>query len=138
MKRIDCFFKISLVNPCMKKGLILYHIFDFCWGIAITQHSTRTNLSVFIIFFYSQSSKVSESASGGFSDVVSFRFLSPFQPPILRRQVSFFLKTISHVYHLNTIDIVPWKQCHLLTIKKKRCSTIFWICSTKKYWKTMI
>lgn len=96
------FFLISLVNPCMKKGLILYHIFDFCWGIAITQHSTRTNLSVFIIFFYSQSSKVSESASGGFSDVVSFRFLSPFQPPILRRQVSFFLKTISRLsfeYH---------------------------------------
>lgn len=99
---LTVFLKFLLLTRAWKKALILYHIFDFCWGIANTQHSTRTILSVFIIFFYSQSSKVSESASGGFSDVVSFRFLSPFQPPILRRQVSFFLKTISRLsfeYH---------------------------------------
>lgn len=99
---LTVFLKFLLLTRAWKKALILYHIFDFCWGIANTQHSTRTILSVFIIFFYSQSSKVSESASGGFSDVVSFRFLSPFQPPILRRQASFFLKTISRLsfeYH---------------------------------------
>ena len=99
---LTVFLKFLLLTRAWKKALILYHIFDFCWGIGNTQHSTRTILSVFIIFFYSQSSKVSESALGGFSDVVSFRFLSPFQPPILRRQASFFLKTISRLsfeYH---------------------------------------